>query len=255
LNCLTLQSSNFTSGIDAGVLAMAGARRAGLHNSSVAGRRSQRAPTVARPGQSDDEVPPHEQGFETLFDGRSADKWAPAGSGHFVAVHDRLESVPGDDLGLFWCTVPTPADFILRLEWLRWRHEDASGVYLRVPRPTATTSANPALAATRQGFEVQIDEVGIPGATAIHKTGAIFNEPTQVISPHPAHPAAAWNELEIGVQAQRYSVHLNGHLVTTFVNADAARGRASTAEAPTYLGLQVQPGSRIAFRNIRIKAL
>jgi hypothetical protein len=256
LSCLIPQSSILESGIDAGVLAMAGAQRAGgLPPFSGAARHPCRVPAAARPSQSDNDVRRHEEGFTALFDGRSTDNWELAGSGHFVVVHDRLESVPGDDLGLFWCTVPTPADFTLRLEWLRWRHEDASGVYLRLPRPAASAGANPALAAVRRGFEVQIDEVGIPGATAIHKTAAIFNEPTQIISPHPAHPAAAWNEFEITVQDQRYTVCLNGRPVTTFVNTDATRGRASTPAAPSFFGLQVQPGSRIAFRNIRIKAL
>ena len=30
-----------------------------------------------------------------------------------------LETMPGNDLGLYWCTQPTPKNFILRLQWLR----------------------------------------------------------------------------------------------------------------------------------------
>jgi len=239
-----------------GVLAMAGARRAGGGAFGPATSASPHlAALVARPGQSGNHVLKHEEGFAPLFDGSATDNWQMLGSGHFVAVQDRLESVPGDDLGLFWCTTPTPPDFVLRLEWLRWRHEDASGVFLRLPRPASAGGGSAVLAAMRQAFEVQIDEVGIPGATAIHTTGAIFNEPSQLITPHPARPAATWNEFEITARDQQYSVCLNGRLVTTFINADAARGRASAPGAPSFIGLQVQPGSRIAFRRIRIKAL
>ena len=178
-----------------------------------------------------------------------------AGTGHFVVVDDRLESVPGDDLGLLWCTVPTPPDFVLRLSWLRWRHEDASGVLVRFPRPQRGSAANPALFAAAQGFEVQIDEVGLPGASSIHKTGAIFNETGQHVTPRPARPAAEWNDFEIIVEGQRYSVKLNGRPATTFVNGDAQRGRPSTSETPSFIGLQISPGSRVAFRHLRIKAL
>jgi len=195
-----------------------------------------------------------EEGFRPLFDGESTEHWKMAGSGHFVVVDGRLESVPGDDLGLFWCTVPTPPDFVLRLRWLRWRHEDASGVFVRFPHPQSTSATNAAFVAI-SGFEVQIDEVGIPGATAIHRTGAIFNEPAQQVTPHPARPAAEWNDFEITVQGQRYSVSLNGRPTTSFVNTDPERGRPSAPDAPSFIGLQVYPGSRVAFRNIRIKAL
>lgn len=196
-----------------------------------------------------------EDGFTALFDGRSIADWEMVGSGHFVVVDGRLESVPGDDAGLFWCTVPTPPDFVLRLRWLRWRHEDASGVFVRFPRPLSGGAPNPSVLAGRRGFEVQIDEVGIPGATAIHRTGAIFNEPSQAITPQTALPAAEWNDFEVTAQGQRYGVLLNGRRVTVFVNADPDRGRASRPDVPTFVGLQVYPGARVAFRDIRIKAL
>jgi hypothetical protein len=209
----------------------------------------------ARGGWPGGGAPILEEGFTPLFDGVTTDRWAMAGSGHFVVVDGRLESVPGGDLGLFWCTVPTPADFVLRLRWLRWRHEDASGVFVRFPPPPSSGATNPSFAASRAGFEVQIDEVGIPGATAIHRTGAIFNEPTQQVTPHPARPAAEWNDFEITVQGQRYNVLLNGRQTTSFLNTDPERGRPSAPGTPSFIGLQVYPGSRVAFRNIRIRSL
>jgi hypothetical protein len=183
------------------------------------------------------------------------DNWQMAGSGRFVVVDGRLESVPGDDVGLCWCTVPTPPDFSLRLSWLRWRHEDTSGIVLRFPRPQPGEAANPAWIASTRGYAVRIDEVGMPGATSIHMTGAIFNEPAQQITPRGARPAAEWNEFEITVRGQRYEVMLNGRPVTEFVNTDAGRGLPSAPGAPSFIGVQVAPGSRVAFRDIFIKAL
>jgi hypothetical protein len=196
-----------------------------------------------------------EDGFTPLFDGISTRNWQMAGGGHFAVVDGRLESVPAEDLGLFWCTIPTPRDFLLRLRWLRWRHEDASGVFLRFPRPEPRPNSNAAFVAIQRGFEVQIDEVGIAGATGIHKTGAIYNQSTQILNPRPARPAAEWNDFEISVRGQRYEVALNGHIVATFENEDPLRGVPSTPSEPSFVGLQVYPGSRVAFRNIRIKAL
>jgi hypothetical protein len=194
-------------------------------------------------------------GFQWLFNGEETEHWAMAGGGHFVMVDDRLESVPADDLGLFWCTIPTPPNFILRLQWLRWRHEDASGVFVRFPRPEPCPHGNPAFSAIYRGFEVQIDEVGMPGAAAIHRTGAIFGQREQRLRAAAARPAAEWNDLEVMVRGQRYTVRLNGALASEFDNRDPARGLPTTRTAPSFVGLQTYPGSRVAFRRIAIRAI
>jgi hypothetical protein len=194
-------------------------------------------------------------GFHWLFNGDGIERWETAGAGAFVVVDDRLESVPGDDLGLFWCTTPAPADFILQLQWLRWRQEDASGVFVRFPRPLACADGNPAFNAIYRGFEVQIDEVGLPGATAIHRTGAIFGQREQRLRPALIRPPAEWNDLEITVRGQHYAVRLNGQPSTDFENRDPQRGLPSTHQTPSFIGLQIYPGSRVAFRRIAIKPL
>ena len=129
-------------------------------------------------------------------------------------------------------------------QWVRQLYPEA--------KPTRLT--NPAWVAVHFGFEVQIDELGQPDGADIHKTGAIYNEPGQTLSIQASRPPGQWNEFEIRVQGQNYTVRLNGAQVTQFVNADAGRGRASTPAAPSYLGLQAYSGRRVQFRNIRIKA-
>jgi hypothetical protein len=198
---------------------------------------------------------PAETGFQSLFDGRSIEHWQVAGAGRFVVVDGRLESIPSEDVGLFWCTVPTPADFILRLRWLRWRPEDTSAVLLRFPRPLAVGQTSAPAMAARHGFVVQIDDAGTLGAAEKSGTGAISDAIGQLLTPRRPRPAAEWNDFEIAVRGERYDVWLNGSQVTSFLNTDSARGRPSAPSEPRFVGLQLCPGSRVAFRDIRIRRI
>lgn len=194
-------------------------------------------------------------GFRPLFDGIDTTDWSVAGAGRFIVVDGALETVPGDDLGLLWCRVPTPPDFVLRLEWKRFREEDSSGVFLRFPDPESRGYENMAYVPVDFGFEVQIDETGAPDGTLVRRTGAIYGEPKQERTPVAARPPGLWNEFEIRAEGQEYTVLLNGERVTRFRNSDPARGLPTTEETPTFIGFQINPGSRVAFRNIRIRAL
>ncbi len=218
-------------------------------------------------------VPPiPDPGFTLLFDGANTDKWRMStiknqpgkdNPGRFIVVDGTLESVPGNDLGLYWYTEPTPANFILKLEWLRWREEDNSGVFVRFPNPNSKGYNNTACVGVDFGFEVQIDQLARDDGNPIHKTGAIYNfaapnNPNAL----PVRPPGEWNQYEIQVQDQTYTVILNGQEVTRFtftVGSDAQhpdRGLPSTAAVPRYIGLQSHPSvSRVAFRNIQLKPL
>jgi len=202
-------------------------------------------------------------GFTPFFDGFTTNTWQMSSvknqpgrddPGRFIVVDGTLESVTGSDIGLYWCTVPTPPDFILKLEWLRWETWDNSGVFIRFPHPDSKGYNNTAFVGVDFGFEVQIDEIGAPDGAPVHKTGAIYGQPTQFLSQSPARFVGEWNEYEIRVKGQTFTVFLNGQQVTEFRNMDRSRGLASTARAPSFVGLQTHTG-RVAFRNIRIKAL
>jgi choline dehydrogenase-like flavoprotein len=198
-------------------------------------------------------------GFTMLFDGAEGSKWRMSkiknqpgrdNPGTFLVVDRTLESLPGTDLGMFWHVDPTPPNFILKLEFLRWRDDDNSGVFLRFPDPNSKNYDNTAYVAINFGFEVQIDEVGQgdPPGQPIHKTGAIYG----FAAPQNANvkPPGEWNEMEIHAQGQTYTVFLNGAKVTEYLNPDPNRG----TETPSFIGLQTHTG-RVAFRKIQIKAL
>jgi hypothetical protein len=198
--------------------------------------------------------PTVEPGFQALFDGARTDGWRMAGEGGFLVVDGALKAVPGPGLGLLWHATPAPPDFVLRLQWLRWRDDDNSGVFVRFPDPTTKGYQNTAWVAVNFGFEVQIDELARPDGAAVHRTGAIYGQPNQQFSLQPARPPGEWNDFQITAQGQTYTVALNGFQVTRFDNADPGRGRPTGPGAPSFIGLQAHTG-RPMFRNIRVQAL
>ena len=204
---------------------------------------------------------PPADGFQSLFDGLTTSNWQMAGQGSFNVVGGALESWPGNDLGLLWCTTPMPANFILKLEWLLTHYDDNSGVFLRFPDPNSKGYNNTAYVGVDFGFEVQIDNLGrgsSPAGKNVDKkfrtTGAVYNEDSQTLTPQPMKPLGEWNELEVRVQGQSYTVLLNGVQVTMFQNTQINRGVPGAPNAPSFIGLQSHTG-RVAFRNIRVKGL
>lgn len=209
-------------------------------------------------------VPETSPGFTSLFDGKTLSGWAMSTisnsgglengrskTGQFIVVDGALEATPGTGLGLLWHTKVMPDDYVLKLQWKRFRHEANSGVLLRFPDPTSRGYRNTAWVASHFGYEVQIDELGMPDGANQHRTGAIYGEAAQTFSLRPARPAGEWNDYEIQVQGNRFTVLLNGDQVTNFTNNDPNRGQS----AGSHVGLQIHPGSRMAFRNIEFKEL
>jgi hypothetical protein len=203
-------------------------------------------------------------GFTLLFDGVKTDKWRMStirnqpgrdDPGHFLIVDRSLEAVPGTDLGLYWFTDPLPADFVLKLQWLRWRDDDNSGVFVRFPDPNSKGYDNTAWVGINFGFEVQIDQLARDDGAPIHLTTAIYGQrgPADPVG-LPVRPAGQWNDYEIRVVGQTYDVALNGVPVTHFENTDAGRGLPTAPGSPSFVGLQTHTG-RVAFRNLQIKAL
>ncbi|HEY7416236.1 MAG TPA: DUF1080 domain-containing protein [Ktedonobacteraceae bacterium] len=216
-------------------------------------------------------LPKADPGFQLLFNGVSTANWRMstvknqpgANPGHFVVVNGMLQAIAGNTLGMYWCTTPTPADFLLKVEWMTSRVSDNSGVFIRFPNPEQTGYDNTALTGNVDGFEVQIDNLGRPDGAAQHKTGAIYGMAGPVhANALPVHPPGQWNMFEIRVQGQTYTISLNGVQITVFhfaVGSDRQhpdQGLPGTPTVPRFVGLQAHPGSAsIYFRNIQIKAL
>ena len=206
-------------------------------------------------------IPSVTPGFTSLFDGMTLGKWTMStirgepgtnNPGRFLVVDGALEATPGTGLGLLWYTEPMPPNYILKLQWKRFKHEANSGVLLRFPDPRSKGYRNTAYVASHFGYEVQIDELGQPDGSDKFRTGAIYGVDDQAFSLQPARPAGAWNDYEIRVEDDRFTVMLNGTQVTDFVNTDPNRGQPT---APSFIGLQIHFESRMAFRNIEFRAI
>jgi len=82
------------------------------------------------------------------------------------------------------------------------------------PIPKAKGYNNSAWVASNFGFEIQIDERGIPDGAGKHKTGAVYGEDNQTLTQTPAKPLGQWNQFEVRVKGQTYTVLLNGSQVS-----------------------------------------
>ena len=184
--------------------------------------------------------------------------WRMAGRGTFEREGDVLVARPGEALGLYWSTFPLPPDFELSLEFRLARADDNSGVVLRTPDPARFGYENAAWVGVHYGLEVQIDEIARPDGAAVHRTGAIYEQPGQTLDHRSPAPPGSWSRYVIRVVGQTYEVRLDGHLVSRLAWAgDPARPERAlpgSAADPRFFGLQAHTGS-VAFRDVRLRRL
>ncbi|MGE5306552.1 MAG: family 16 glycoside hydrolase [Alphaproteobacteria bacterium] len=206
-------------------------------------------------------------GFEALFDGTALGDWKMStirnqpgrdNPGTFLIRRGALEAHPGTDLGMLWLNRPTPARYVLRLQWMMGAPDDNSGVFVAFPDPEQQGYDNTAYVGINFGFEIQIDELARPDNAPIHRTGAIYAFKGPTDGPLVVHPLGEWNDYEIIVDGADFTVALNGQVVNRFhFTGDPQspqRGLASTPQNPRFIGLQTHTG-RVLFRRIEWKAL
>ncbi len=193
-----------------------------------------------------------EAGFVSLFDGKSLHGWTlfAKGSGRGYIVENGMIVCPPDGGGNLY-TEKEFSDFILRLEF-KLEPGGNNGIGIRAPL---------AGDAAYSGMEIQILDDS-------HERYKGRLKPTQytasiydVIPARPgfAKPAGEWNTYEIMAKGRHIRVTLNGVIVTD-ADLDIVKepeilkrhpGLARTSGHVGFLG----HGSRVEFRNIRIKEL
>jgi hypothetical protein len=179
---------------------------------------------------------PSEPGFTSLYAGTGTAGWEHAGPGGFTEVEGTLSAEGG--MGVLWYAGRRYRDFTLRLDWMTTGARDDSGVFVRFPDP----GGDPWVA-VRKGYEVQIDDAS-SGSLA---TGAIHGVKAPAVAA--SKPPGEWNTFEITAKGRRYTVVLNGIVVTTFDSTGEARGLGG------HVGIQNHDGSPVRFRDIRIREL
>ena len=175
-----------------------------------------------------------------------------AGFGNFIELGSNIvETVDG--IGLLWYNLEQFTDFVLRVDWRASFPDDNSGVFIRFPALGNQDPANDWKLAVDQGYEIQIDDTGKnPDVTPntfgdpLHITGSIYKiAPATTLA---SKPLGQWNNYEITAKGTTITVVLNGQQVSQLVNANRS--------PKGYIGLQNHHfGSRVQFRNLRIKTL
>ncbi|HEY0454681.1 MAG TPA: ThuA domain-containing protein [Actinophytocola sp.] len=221
---------------------------------------------------------PGTTGYDGIYDGtaESLRGWAQAPSGNFTIQRDgSLRSAGG--LGMLWYAQKAYGDFSMKVQFRDIAPEGFranSGIFTRFPDPRTPLAQRPpgscgttgpartseAWVAIYCGQEIQIydGDTGEP-----QKTGSIYNfDPVQLPNAG-VTPKNQWNEYEVRVVGQHYTITRNGVVINEFDNTP---GQASSrpGDPPTdlrqfasgFVGLQNHSDNDlIEFRNIRVRQL
>ncbi|WP_031094796.1 OmpL47-type beta-barrel domain-containing protein, partial [Streptomyces sp. NRRL S-15] len=218
---------------------------------------------IGKPGQ--------DEGYRKLFDGTadSLARWQQVGGGQFALNEEEgsiTSSTTVDGMGMLWFPARQYGDFSLKLQW----RDDApgagnanGGVFVRFPsvhdHPEET---RPEWVAIKYGHEIQVNDR--PDGD-MYKTGSVYGFDRVGLGGAGVTPKGTWNDYEVRVVDQHYSVYRNGVLLNEFDNNggqlfEPPRGDDPGTDgrryASGYIGLQVHGTTDvISYRDIRIQEL
>ncbi|MFD3835772.1 OmpL47-type beta-barrel domain-containing protein [Streptomyces sp. NPDC058642] len=217
---------------------------------------------IGKPGQTD--------GYRKILDGsaESFAKWQQVGGGSFGLNADGsiTSGTTKAGLGMLWFPERKYGDFSLRLQW----RDDApgtgnanSGVFVRFPWVhDHPEESRPEWAAIKYGHEVQV--LDRPDGD-MYKTGSVYGFDRVGLAGAGVTQKGTWNDYEIRVVDQHYSVYRNGVLINEFDNIGGQDFTPPRSDDPGtdgrrfasgYLGLQVHGTTDVvSYRDIRIKEL
>ncbi|KPI27723.1 OmpL47-type beta-barrel domain-containing protein [Streptomyces sp. NPDC048253] len=217
---------------------------------------------IGKPGQT--------EGYRTILDGSAGSfaKWQQVGGGSFAQNGDGsiTSGTSREGLGMLWFPERKYGDFSLKLQW----RDDApgtgnanSGVFVRFPWVhDHAEESRPEWVAIKYGHEVQV--LDRPDGD-MYKTGSLYGFDRVGLAGAGVTQKGTWNDYEIRVVDQHYSVYRNGVLINEFDNTGGQEFSPPRADDPGtdgrrfasgYLGLQVHGTTDVvSYRDIRIKEL
>ncbi|MEU9264594.1 family 16 glycoside hydrolase [Streptomyces sp. NPDC048251] len=217
---------------------------------------------IGKPGQT--------EGYRTILDGSAGSfaKWQQVGGGSFAQNGDGsiTSGTSREGLGMLWFPERKYGDFSLKLQW----RDDApgtgnanSGVFVRFPWVhDHAEESRPEWVAIKYGHEVQV--LDRPDGD-MYKTGSVYGFDRVGLAGAGVTQKGTWNDYEIRVVDQHYSVYRNGVLINEFDNTGGQEFSPPRADDPGtdgrrfasgYLGLQVHGTTDVvSYRDIRIKEL
>ncbi|MFJ8198262.1 ThuA domain-containing protein [Streptomyces sp. NPDC096152] len=217
-------------------------------------------------------------GYKSVFDGSAASlaDWSQAGAGEFSLLPDGTMRSSGG-MGMLWYSKREFKDYSIRLQFRDIApdgHRANSGVFVRFPDPRTPLDQRPAGSCGTQGSartapewvaiycgnEIQIydGDTGEP-----QKTGSVYNFDPLGLDQAKATPKDQWNDYEIRVVGQHYTIIRNGVVINEFDNTPG-KSSSRAGDPPTdlrqflsgYVGLQNHSDNDlIEFRNIRERDL
>ncbi len=217
---------------------------------------------IGRPGQT--------EGYRNILDGsqESFAKWEQVGGGSFALNADgsitSSTSTPG--MGMLWFPQRKYGDFSLKLQW----RDDAAGtantnggVFVRFPQVhDHPEESRPEWVAIKYGHEVQVFD---SPTGDMYKTGSLYGFDRVGLAGAGVTEKGTWNDYEIRVVDQHYSVYRNGVLINEFDNFGGQTFYPERSDDPGtdgrrfasgYIGLQVHSTSDVvSYRDVRIKDL
>ncbi|MGW7569019.1 OmpL47-type beta-barrel domain-containing protein [Streptomyces tendae] len=241
----------------------------GLLDEGVVDKREYRAINKAAK-QSKIGLPGQTEGYRAILDGTqdSFAKWEQVGGGSFGLNPDgsitSSTSTPG--MGMLWFPERKYGDFSLKLQW----RDDAAGttntnggVFVRFPQVhDHPEESRPEWVAIKYGHEVQVFD---SPTGDMYKTGSLYGFDRVGLAGAGVTEKGTWNDYEIRVVDQHYSVYRNGVLINEFDNFGGQTFYPERSDDPGtdgrrfasgYIGLQVHSTSDVvSYRDVRIKDL
>ncbi|GGQ75225.1 OmpL47-type beta-barrel domain-containing protein [Streptomyces flaveolus] len=217
---------------------------------------------IGKPGQT--------EGYRTILDGtqESFARWEQVGGGSFALNADgsitSSTSTPG--MGMLWFPERKYGDFSLKLQW----RDDApgtgnanGGVFVRFPWVhDHPEESRPEWVAIKYGHEVQV--LDSPSGD-MYKTGSVYGFDRVGLAGAGVTGKGTWNDYEIRVVDQHYSVYRNGVLINEFDNIGGQDFYPARSDDPGtdgrrfasgYVGLQVHSTTDVvSYRDVRIREL
>jgi len=169
-------------------------------------------------------------------------------------------------MGMLWFPQRQYGDFSLKLQW----RDDApgtgnanGGVFVRFPKVhDHPEESRPEWVAIKYGHEIQVNDR--PDGD-MYKTGSVYGFDRVGLGGAGVTPKGTWNDYEIKVVGQHYSIYRNGVLINEFDNdggqvfeppRDDDPGTDGRRYSTGYIGLQVHGVTDvISYRDVRIKEL
>ncbi|MGV9639639.1 OmpL47-type beta-barrel domain-containing protein [Streptomyces sp. NPDC003514] len=225
-------------------------------------RKAARQSGIGEPGQT--------EGYRTILDGSpdSFARWQQVGGGSFAPNGDGsiTSGTSRSGLGMLWFPERKYGDFSLKLQW----RDDApgtgnanAGVFVRFPWVhDHPEEPRPEWAAIKFGHEIQVFD---SPTGDMYKTGSVYGFDRVGLAGAGVTQKGTWNDYEIRVVGQHYSVFRNGVLINEFENTGGQVFEPPRSDDPGtdgrrfasgYIGLQVHSTTDVvSYRDVRIKEL